>query len=213
MPVGNHQRGLDPQLLRSWLIGWTLARETSPPVADSGGLRVDVGWPHQRVRYVFPAVSEGYRRLGETIVEPWIQLKVCADAAAVRDLLLPRWVVQPPGFMMTTDALRPASLDLPSEYSLEANKDLSVPVVCVVAADGETASVGRVVTVDGFAIYDRIETHAAHRRRGLARAVMGRLSEIAQSRDASRGVLVATAEGKSLYEALGWQLHAPTRRR
>jgi len=208
MPVGNHQRDPDPRLVRSWLIGWTLARETSPPVEDVGGFRVDVGWPRQRVRYVFPAVTAGYQRLAESIVEPWIHLKVCADAGAVRKLLPPRWVIQPQGFLMTTDRLRSATPDLPSGYSLDVNRELSVPLVRVVMTEGETSSIGRVAIVNDYAIFDRIETAAAHRRRGLASAVMGLLSQIAESRGASRGVLVATAEGKTLYEALGWRLHS-----
>jgi GNAT superfamily N-acetyltransferase len=209
MPVGNQQFPVSPQLLQCWLTGWTLARETSPPAPDSGGFRVDVGWPHQRVRYVFPAVSAGYRRLARAIVEPWIHLKVCADVNEVREQLPPRWAVQPPGFMMTSDGVRSAPSDLPAGYSFDVNSDRSVPIVRVVTTDGETVSIGRVATVDGFAIFDRIETAAAHRRRGLASAVMGRLTQIAGTRGATRGVLVATAEGKSLYKSLGWQLCSP----
>src|SRR3546814_7066017 len=74
---------------------------------------------------------------------------------------------------------------------------------------GNEATIGRVVVVDGFAIYDRIETRPEHRGRGLARAVMMKLEAIGREKGAVRGVLVATPDGRALYEGLGWELHSP----
>ncbi|PZR86805.1 MAG: hypothetical protein DI537_27805 [Stutzerimonas stutzeri] len=64
----------DPPIVATWIKGWTLARETTPPTPYRGGFRVDVGWPEQKARYVFPAImppwsislkgdGDGWRRL------------------------------------------------------------------------------------------------------------------------------------------------------
>jgi GNAT superfamily N-acetyltransferase len=78
----------------------------------------------------------------------------------------------------------------------------------VLTANGDVASIGRVAFTGEFAIYDRIETRKDHRRRGLATVVMHTLQRIAFARSRARGVLVATADGRALYEGLGWHLHS-----
>ena len=58
------------------------------------------------------------------------------------------------------------------------------------------------------AVFDRIRTHENHRRMGLARALMATLGNIALGNGVTRAGLVATPDGRLLYEALGWQLHS-----
>ncbi|HEX6040906.1 GNAT family N-acetyltransferase [Longimicrobium sp.] len=199
----------DPRIVETWVRGWTLARETAPPVPVGSGFRVEVGWPRQRVRYIFPALDDDVRRLGQAVTEPWIHLKACVPPDALRAALPARWVIQPPGFMMACDGpMAHSAAALPDGYTLDLADERPIAVARVLDARGEVAAIGRMVRVDDFALYDRIETHAAHRRRGLARAVMQALETTARARGARRGVLVATAEGRALYEALGWRLHA-----
>src|SRR3546814_4274376 len=64
-------RGADPEIVAIWIKGWTTARETAPPVPDHGGFRVDVGWPQQKARYVFAALSPAIGELARAINEPW----------------------------------------------------------------------------------------------------------------------------------------------
>jgi GNAT superfamily N-acetyltransferase len=199
----------DPRVVEAWVKGWVLARETPPPLRDSGGFRVDVGWPRQRARYVFLGLTEDLRRLAGTIVDPWVFLKVCAPPEDTRASLPPRWVIQPPGFMMTCSSLMIADgVTLPEGYALDLLQDLPVPIANVLTANGEVAASGRVALVGDFAIYDRIETHPDHRRRGLGRAVMKALEEVARALGANQGVLVATTDGRALYEAIGWRMHS-----
>lgn len=199
----------DPRVVKAWVRGWTIARETAPPVRDGGGWRVDVGWPEQRTRYVFAALGDGIRRLGETIREPWVFLKACAPPDALRACLDPRWSVRPPGFFMTCEGwMTTGTAALGDGYTLDLAADRAVPVARIVDAAGATVCIGRLARVDGFAVYDRIETHPDHRRRGLARAVMKALETAARARGATRGLLVATADGRALYESLGWRLHS-----
>jgi GNAT superfamily N-acetyltransferase len=147
--------------------------------------------------------------LAATIADPWVFLKVCAPPEAMRAILPPRWVIQPVGFMMTCSG--PMGADeaaLPEGYTLDLMEDLPVPIARVLTAEGEVAVTGRIALVEDFVIYDRIETHVDHRRRGLGRVVMRALEEIGRSRGKTQGALVATADGRALYESLGWRMHS-----
>jgi hypothetical protein len=205
----DHHSQADPSVVQAWVRGWTLARETPPPVPHADGWRVDIGWPQQRVRYVFLRCSKALQSLADTIVEPWIFLKVCAAPEVMQMLLPPRWIFQPLGFMMIYMVQgRDQDVSVSNAYTLNLTEAPTVTVAKVLTADGEVASIGRVVFVDDFAIYDRIETHNDHRRRGLASVVMNGLQSVALARGNTRGVLVATADGRALYETLGWRLHS-----
>jgi len=74
--------------------------------------------------------------------------------------------------------------------------------------DGEVAATGRIAFPGELAVYDRIRTHDDHRRKGLARSIMKRLESISHARGIRRAALVATPDGRALYEPLGWQLHS-----
>lgn len=200
--------GVDPHIVETWTKGWSLAREVALPVKEKDGWRVNVGWPQQRVRYVFPTLSNTFQHLANTISEPWHFLKACASPEAVAALLPTRWVIQPTGYMMTCFApMTKAKATLPNGYSLDLLTDQPILIARVLSEDGEVAAIGRIVFANDFTIYDRIETHLAHRRRGLASIVMKALETLAIDRGYTKSVLVATADGKALYESLGWQLH------
>lgn len=110
-------------------------------------------------------------------------------------MLPARWSIQRPGFLMTCAEPMTGDSVLPEGYTLDRA--------------GEEAAIGHVVVVDGFAIYDRIETRPEHRRRGLTRVVMKLLGAIGEAHGARCGVLVAMPDGRVLYESLGWELHSP----
>ena len=209
LPDDDRKLRADPGLVETWAHGWALTREVGPPVRDSGALRIDVGWPEQKARYVFWRCSDDVRRLAERIHEPWMLIKVCAPAERVQPLLPPGWVIQNPGFMMThvISTADPAP-QLPNGYGVELTSGPPVWIVHIKGADGEVAASGRLALVDGLAVFDRIRTHENHRRQGLGRAVMRRLGNVAVSRDTTKAALVATAEGRMLYRTLGWQLHS-----
>uniref|UniRef100_UPI000AC6FF97 GNAT family N-acetyltransferase n=1 Tax=Streptomyces sp. NRRL B-24085 TaxID=1709476 RepID=UPI000AC6FF97 len=71
------------------------------------------------------------------------------------------------------------------------------------AARGQTAPTG------ATAVFDRIETAPAHRRRGLGSVVMRTLQGAAAAAGARTGVLAGTPAGRALYESLGWHVQAP----
>lgn len=201
---------VDPAMVETWVKGWALARETSEPVKEGEAFRIDVGWPDQKTRYVFPFITDHVKQLAETISEPCVFLKVCEDAKTVRQYLPSKWVIEQPRFMMVCDhPMQIKHFAIPKGYTPEIFSGIPVPVVRLNTLNGEEAAIGRIAFVNDHAIYDRIVTHPDHRRKGLATIVMKLLEEIAASRNISKGILVATAEGRALYQKLGWQLYAP----
>ncbi|PXX33946.1 GNAT family N-acetyltransferase [Undibacterium pigrum] len=198
----------DPELVGLWLKGWALARGIAQPVAAHGGWRVDVGWPEQKTRYVFPGLVPDIADLAHTIDEPWVFLKTCASAASLQAMLPAHWIIQRPGYMMTLAGRMPAVLDLPAGYKLDITTAESISTVRVLTTEAEVAASGRIVFVDELAIYDSIETQATHQRRGLGRVLMKQLEAVARERGIDGGVLVATPQGRALYAGLGWELHS-----
>jgi hypothetical protein len=110
--------------------------------------------------------------------------------------------------MIYTPQDRKQDVLLSNAYTLNLTEAPTVTLPEVLTANGEIASIGRVVFVDDFAIYDRIETHSDHLRGGLASMVMNRLQSAALVRGNTRGELVATADSRALYKTLGWRLHS-----
>ncbi|WEK20906.1 MAG: GNAT family N-acetyltransferase [Candidatus Pedobacter colombiensis] len=201
---------MNPHIVETWLKGWSLARGLPAPVRQNGILFVNVGWPQQAMRYVFPRLTDKLKYLAERIVDPWVFLKICAKPETVKELLPSHWVIRAPAFMMTCyDKMTLSKTELPKGYVIDINKNTPIAIVRVLTSDHMEAAIGRVVIVDHFAIYDRIETHPDHRRNGLGSIVMKTLEALAINRGARKGILVATAEGRALYEKLGWSMYTP----
>jgi len=98
---------------------------------------------------------------------------------------------------------------LPADYVMAFEIYNSTTVIKIVTKDGELASIGRVVIVEDIAVYDRISTEEDHKRKGLATYLMGELEKIAASKNAHINFLVATEQGKLLYQTLGWEVFSP----
>ena len=199
----------DPAVVEAWVRGWTVCRQTAAPEAVAGsGWRVQVGWPDQQARYVFPEPNDDFERLGHTIREPWVYLKVCAPVGEAAPLLPPRWQTEARGAMMLKPALSDASVSPPRGYETRLEPCGPVTVAQVTAPDGGLAAWGRVARSGDFAVIDRVGTGEGHRRRGLGRAVVASLERSGLNAGATGGLLVATTMGKLLYESLHWRLHA-----
>ena len=199
----------DPELVEIWVQGWALTREVAPPLPVPGGWRIEVGLADQVRRFVYPDASEAVADRARAIEQPFEPIKVATSADALRPLLDDRWTFGPPGYMMTRDPHPAPPCDVsPYRLTLEAVADKLTLATILTPAD-ELAASGRVGLVGDVAIYDRIRVHDAHQRRGLGRALMIALGDVANRAGAARWVLVATPEGRGLYEALGWAVHTP----
>src|SRR5579871_3955226 len=148
----------DPKLVETWVRGWAMTREVAPPERDSGALRVDVGWPEQKQRFVFDHLSADVQRLAERIREPWILIKVCAPWEAVQPILPANWVIPFPGFMMTRALQAANEPALPKGYVFDFDSRLPLTVCTIKSSAGEIAASGRLGLVSGpigrLAVFD-----------------------------------------------------------
>jgi len=199
---------VDPLLVKRWLSARSVARGLPPPVPDHGGLRVETALPNETRRYVFACPTDGLRELAKAVSLPRIFLKLCGSAEEMRVLVPSRWQIQPASYMMTHEGAIGGQIQLPKGYGIELSKAGSVTAARILAAGNDIAASGVAAEADGVFIYDRIVTHAAHRRRGLGRAIMAALGS-ARNSSAAKQVLVATEDGRGLYSRLGWTIHSP----
>ena len=200
----------DPALVEIWARAWALTREVAPPSPVPGGWRIEVGLPDQLRRFVYPAPGEAVAERARSIDTPFTFLKVATAADTVRTLLPPGWEIGPSGFMMTAAPRAVPAFDDSRGYHLSLESiGARVTLGTITTAEGELAASGRIGLVDDVASYDRIRTQEAHQRRGLGSALMAALGCAANAAGAKRWVLVATPQGRALYETLGWAVHTP----
>lgn len=196
-----------PDLLAGWLGARSLAHGLPLPVPDHGGLRVDTGLPHEHRRHVFAGPAQGIRELGRSIATPYTLIKMCGTGEQLLALVPPRWRLQPGANLMTQDGTRDTPLLLPAGYRIDLEEKYPVATARIFAEDGSLAAIGHAAEYAGVFVFDRIATAAAHRRRGLGRAVMTALGSMQQSN--AQRALVATEEGRALYTSLGWTVRSP----
>jgi GNAT superfamily N-acetyltransferase len=183
----------------------------SPPEPRAYGLELQVGLPGHLVRHGLPACDPSWiGALAREMSAPGTFLKVCASGEDVARLLPPHWEVTATHTMMSTTLFPPVSAPgSPAEFVV-SEVDRAGPVLSVeIRMGGELAANGRAALHDDCAVFDQIETRPAHQRRGLGRLVMLRLSQAACAAGATRGLLVATEEGRALYATLGWRVECP----
>ncbi|WP_300675155.1 GNAT family N-acetyltransferase [Soonwooa sp.] len=204
--MGNH---VSKDIILKWLKAWSLSRELPLPVTYKSGFKVDVGFENQKTRYVFSKPNDDFFQLSEEINEPYIFLKFCGAPSEIKDKISEKWKIQPQGYMMFCfHPMKNIENKLNENYSLSFENYNSTFVVKILAKNGEIASQGRVVLVDDIAVYDRIITNNSYKRKGLASILMKELEKIALSKQVYQNFLVATEEGKHLYESLGWKLYS-----
>src|SRR5471032_3056579 len=194
---------VEPELIAGWLAARSIARGLPAPVPDHGGMRVDTGLPNEVRRYVFAGPARGIRELAESIDAPYVAIKMCGPGDRLLALVPPRWHLQTGSYLMICDGASDALPVLPAGYRLELLVGQQATAARIVADDGCIAASGHAAEHGGVFIFDCISTDAAHRRRGLGRALMAALAATRRS-SAAQQVLVATDEGRVLYEKLGW---------
>jgi GNAT superfamily N-acetyltransferase len=202
----------DRDVVRAWVEGWALSRQVPAPVAIVQGWRVDVGLPEHRVRYVFADLDPAaIRGLAESLKPPGAFIKACVESEELAASLPANWGLDPLHHMMTARLGRggPKALDIPKGYELALGQQGQVIVAALRETSGEIAASGRIALAGSRGIVDQVVTHVDHRRRGLGRVIMQGLEQAAASAGATTAILVATDDGRALYSALGWDLHAP----
>lgn len=199
---------LDPQLVFAWQAAHSVARHSPAPVHDRGGFRVDTHSEKEVKRWVFPRMCGGVHAIAREISMPRHYLKLCGFNQELRDALPDRWELQPENYFMRATATVGGISALPDGYRIELQQDGAVAKAYVIGPDGDIAANGTAAEAADVFVYDRIETAANHRRKGLGIAVMSALASARKSVDGPQ-LLVATEDGRALYARLDWEVIAP----
>ncbi len=194
-------------LIRAWLAARSLARGLPAPVDEAGACRVDVHSDAEVRRWVFPALSPQIGALARSITQPRHFIKLCGAPEELLAALPPGWQLSAPGHFMMGPG-RMGGSACPAGYRSVISCADGITAVRVRAPDGELAASGHAAELDGVFIYDRIITEPGHQRRGLGRFVMQQLAGCKQAAQSTE-LLVATDQGRALYEALGWSVLSP----
>lgn len=193
----------------AWATGWTLTRNKASPVSQTYGWKIDLGLPEHLERHVVVDYDAGIlRELTSRLQTPGTWLKVCAHPVKVIPLLHKNWQVQPPEYLMAV-ALNEAAAVTHDGYLLSLSTSGAVTDAELRDMDGQLAARGRVAHSDGIATFDQIVTEPTHQRKGLGRVIMATLGNLSIAQEARVGVLVATEQGRALYQSIGWTLVSP----
>ncbi|WP_454885604.1 GNAT family N-acetyltransferase [Sphingomonas oryzagri] len=199
--------GVDTRLLHAWLEGRSIARGLHAPVPEHGGYRVETGSEAEIRRWVFPRMGDGLLALARSIRAPRQPIKLCGSAHRLQAALPEGWRVQASAHVMRCDPA-PVGKPLPTGYTIETHRTGAVVQARILDPSGVVAASGYAAETAGAFVYDRIETMEAHRRKGLGGALMTALGDQMLEPGKLR-LLVATDDGRALYERLGWRTIAP----
>jgi GNAT superfamily N-acetyltransferase len=201
-----------PEAVRAWVRGWALSRGAAEPDPSPWGFTVRLGQAGHPMSHVLPTADEAtVRELTRSTTGPGVRLKAFVPAQSLASWISPGWSLPgEPGSLMSTSlrAVRTPA-PLPGGYRLRTWTHDDVTHARLIAADGTPAARGQTAVTGTVAVVDKVETHPAHRRRGLGRLVMNTLTGAAAEQGATSGLLASTAEGRALYESTGWIVAAP----
>ncbi|MCD9160619.1 GNAT family N-acetyltransferase [Streptomyces albireticuli] len=157
---------------------------------------------------LFEADEPAVRAAAATVDVAHTWLKAPVEPEDIRPWLPRGWVVDEAeaGHLMAVDLTATGPV-APDGYTASLETDDGVTYVRVRDAGGEVAAQGQMALLGQEAVFDKVVTEEAHRRRGLGAFVMRALADHAVAEGASLGVLAATDEGRALYETLGWKSH------
>ncbi|MGH3358101.1 MAG: GNAT family N-acetyltransferase [Nocardioidaceae bacterium] len=194
-----------PDLMQRWARGWASARELSVREVERG-LRIDVGATSRRWEVVlFAPTAERVGAIAAQVsAHPDAWMTLDADAART-------YARETAGLEVVTavEALMTRPIERLPPVEAVAVESTGQRGFAGIDVDGRVAATGVVAVEHADAVFDRIETDPAFRRRGLGSRIMNALSGWAFEHGARTGILAASADGQLLYERLGWTVACP----
>lgn len=187
-----------------WLEGWSAA--TSHPWTVEGGVvRIEALMASRRFEYL----------LVEPSVEEFNSITAMIDGDS-RDVVTvftikpDHYLVPHAGLVVDRDdealmtrALERVESPVPDGFETQWD-DRGDRVSLHVIQGDQLAAAGNLAIIDNDAVFDRVETMPRFQRQGLGRFVMHSLTNWALRNEAETGILAASADGRALYETLGW---------
>lgn len=193
-----------------WAFGYCAARGYAHPVAVTlpAALWFDVGKPDQTGRFILGnASSEAAAAAFAAVDAPHIYVDIAAPRDAILPHVPPHWQPRDPMWLMATGTDMPAARPTP-DFEIEVDESADRFEATARDSAGTLAARGVLGIHGTTAVYDQIVTEAQFGRRGLGSAIMAELGGRAARRGVTESLLVATADGKALYERLGWTLRS-----
>ncbi|MHA7208674.1 GNAT family N-acetyltransferase [Arthrobacter sp. MDT1-65] len=202
---------VDRELLGTWITGWSACRGYEPRDDGRTTSVLLTDQQDQTEHFLFEPTTELFLDVAaETRQDPLRVLTVVTsrmqeliDAAAP----LRMRVTDRQQSLMSVD-MHGQDVEDPrapgDDFVLGRIRDGACRRVTV-HSHGRLAARGSVSAVGDYAVYDRIVTEEDYRRRGLGSYVMRALTAGVLEDDVTTGLLMASADGRALYEYLGWQ--------
>lgn len=200
--------GTEHELVERWTATWAHARGLETSIVD--------GWPLVHVRSrtretELICIDPGPAAFAELLTH--IDGDARAMLTVIGDDVSPYLALTlPPGVRVDRDdetlmATTFTPIDAPAlDPQFTPRWDIDDHRARYVVESGErVAAEGTIGILGAEATFDAVETTPAFQRRGLGRHVMATLTAYALESGASRGVLAASAQGRLLYESLGWE--------
>lgn len=201
-------------LVRRWERGWSVCRGWDRPREAGDALHLLQRRPgrHREIIALRPDDVTGLRALADEAAAAEEATWLTVPTARPDDV---EEVLRHAGlhlqtareWLMTRPLADHPRRTVPAPYRV-ATSAAEVVVADVRHESDEQAASGQVAVTGGDAVFDRIETAPAHRRRGLGSVVMATLAEEAVARGARHGILLASVAGQALYASLGWDTRA-----
>lgn len=198
------------QLVRTWISGWAKCRGYTPQ--DNGrsvSILLTDQQDHQETVVYEPTIGEFLELARQTREDSYRVLTVITNR--MQDLIsasagLEMRITDRQQALMCVD-MSGQDVEDPrapgDEFTLEHVRDIACRRVSV-TVNGEEVARGSVAKQDNFAVYDRIVTDEQYRRKGLGSFVMRALTAAVLEDDVETGLLMASADGRHLYQHLGW---------
>lgn len=202
---------VDDELFQTWIKGWSACRGYEPHDDGRSTSVFRADQQEETEHFLFEPTTELYLELAaETKQDPARVLTVATNR--LQELLD---ATDRLGLRVTDRRQSLMSVDMHGQdvedprapgdgFTLERDSEGACRRV-LVRIDGEVAARGSVSVVGDHAVYDRIETEESFRRRGLGSYVMRALTAGVLEDDVTTGLLMASADGRALYEFLNWQ--------
>jgi GNAT superfamily N-acetyltransferase len=200
--------GTEHELVERWIATWTHARGLDTTIVDGWPL-IHVGSRTRETELVCvdPGTEAFVDLFSHVDRDPRAMLTVIAHDAkpytAVR---------HPTGIRVDRDdetlmATTFTPLEAPAlDPAFTTRWDVDDHRARYVVESGERVAAEATIGILGpDATFDAVETTPAFQRRGLGRHVMATLTTYALESGARHGVLAASAQGRLLYESLGWE--------
>ena len=201
----------DRELLATWITGWSACRGYEPRDDGRTTSVLLTDQQNQTEHFLFEPTTEQFLEVAaETREDPLRVLTVVTHR--MQDLI----DAAAPLHMRVTDRQQSLmSVDMDGQdvedprapgddFVLGRIRDGACRRVTV-HSHGRLAARGSVSVVGEHAVYDRIGTENRFRRRGLGSYVMRALTAGVLEDDVTTGLLMASADGRALYEFLGWR--------